>query len=386
MKKWLLTILLLVSLLSACTGKPAPAPAVAAAEPALLTITAEGKLIPAPSAQLSFVQAGVIGEVLVQPGDQTAAGDVLARLVGVETILAEASAARLEQTLAQQALDTMHRSAVRTGADAHQALQKAQKNYENESRGWRLRSTGDASALELALDKYIRAEAGYRAAKTALDQHADKNRDNPQRHNAQQTLDDEKKNLTVRYAGLVQALPAADERVDDKQTALLQSISALELARQQVERLEKGLDREQIAAAEARLKAAEAHLAAAEAALAYYELRAPFAGTIFSINGLTSGEAAQPGSPVIFLANSSQWVVETRDLAEMDIAQVALGQKAKIKLDAFLDETFTGTVAIIDPVGREYLGDMTYMVTIKLDQPDPRFLWNMTAVVTIETE
>jgi hypothetical protein len=27
---------------------------------------------------------------------------------------------------------------------------------------------------------------------------------------------------------------------------------------------------------------------------------------------------------------------------------------------------------------------MTYKVTIALDQPDPRFMWNMTATVTIE--
>jgi hypothetical protein len=47
-------------------------------------------------------------------------------------------------------------------------------------------------------------------------------------------------------------------------------------------------------------------------------------------------------------------------------------------------EEFRGTVSEIDPVGREYLGDMTYKVTITLEKPDPRFLWNMTAIVNIE--
>ncbi len=47
-------------------------------------------------------------------------------------------------------------------------------------------------------------------------------------------------------------------------------------------------------------------------------------------------------------------------------------------------EEFQGTVTEIDPVGREYLGDMTYKVTLTLDEADPRFLWNMTATVNIE--
>ena len=40
----------------------------------------------------------------------------------------------------------------------------------------------------------------------------------------------------------------------------------------------------------------------------------------------------------------------------------------------------------IDPVGQEYLGDMTYKVTVTLDKVDPRFMWNMTATVNINAE
>jgi hypothetical protein len=73
-------------------------------------------------------------------------------------------------------------------------------------------------------------------------------------------------------------------------------------------------------------------------------------------------------------------------LAEIDIAKVAVNDSVSVKLDAFPEEVFLGRVVEIDPVGREYLGDMTYKVTVLLDTPDKRFKWNMTAIVTITTK
>lgn len=77
--------------------------------------------------------------------------------------------------------------------------------------------------------------------------------------------------------------------------------------------------------------------------------------------------------------------METKDLAEIDVANVAVGDPVEVKLDAFPEEEFTGKVTEVDPVGKLYLGDMTYQVTITLDDADPRFLWNMTATVTVFT-
>jgi HlyD family secretion protein len=86
------------------------------------------------------------------------------------------------------------------------------------------------------------------------------------------------------------------------------------------------------------------------------------------------------------VADTSVWIVETKDLAELDIAQVNIGQSVNVKLDAFPNEEFPGKVTAIDPVGREKSGDMTYKVTITLDKADPRFKWNMTATVDIEVK
>ena len=148
----------------------------------------------------------------------------------------------------------------------------------------------------------------------------------------------------------------------------------------------EGLDAnpEILAAAEARLKAANTHVTAAEATMEFYELCAPFDGFLLGLD-LAVGEAVTPTLPIAFLADTSRWIVETRDLAEIDAVNISIGDPAVIKLDAFPDEEFTGTVTKINPVGKLYLGDMTYQITVTLDEADARFLWNMTATVTVDT-
>jgi multidrug resistance efflux pump len=387
MKKFTFPLLLAALLLTACSGAATPAPAsapIAAESPRV--VTAEGTLLPAPAAELAFAQPGIVAEILVTPGDKVAADDALARLDGIETVRAELAAAQLEETLAKQAVDAMQRNALLTGAGAHQALRDAQKAYETESSRWNLGSEDDATDLELAIDDYVLNEKDYRDAKTELDRFADREKTDSRRVEAQEEFDKEKENLAKAYADLLEEIPSADDRLDEDQIALLKSIAALEIARQGVDRLENGIDSEIRSAAQARLQAATAHVAAAEDALSLYELRAPFAGTVTSLDDLTVGEAAPAGLPVIFLADTSTWTVETTDLAEVDIARVAIGDTVTIRLDAFPGEEFGGKVTAIDPVGREHLGDMTYRVTITLDDADPRFYWNMTATVNIETQ
>jgi HlyD family secretion protein len=386
MKKTLLSTLILISLfLTACSGANTP---VVKAEPATEgtdpnTITAEGTLLPSPSVELAFVQGGVVTEVLAQPGDKLAKGDVIARLVGIETVQAELAAAQLEQTLAQQSLDALHRNALLTSAQTEQILLDAQDAYESEANGWNLGNTDEASDLELTLDDYVNAEEEYTKARDKLDSLMDKEESNRERRDAQEDFDKEKESLTKAYADLLTSVAENDQPLDEELTSLLKAIGDLEVAREMQSRLdESNLDPEILAVAEYRLEAAKAHVTAAEATIELYELRAPINGVLLSLD-LNVGEAVTPTLPVAFLADTSHWTVETKDLAEIYMADIAIGDTASVKLDAFPDEEFLGTVTEIDPVGVEYLGDMTYKVTITLDETDPRFLWNMTATVNV---
>lgn len=378
---FVLTALLLTSCGSPATAEPAAEPAIEKVSPN--TVIAEGTLLPGRSAELAFAQGGVVKEILVQPGEQVAEGDVIARLIGIESAQAELAAAKLEQMLAGQSLDALHRNALLTSSQTEQALLNAQEAYESEAKGWNLGNEEEASDLELGIEDYVIAEEDYRAAREKLDSVLGLDEDDRERKNAQEDFDTEETSLAEAYSDLKTAVAENDKPLDEGLAALLSAISTLEIARELQSRLDtSNLDPEILAATEARLEAANAHIAAAEAAVKLYELRAPFDGILLRLDPAV-GETALPMTPVAFVADTSRWVVETKDLAEVDMAGVSVGDSTVVKLDAFPNEEFTGAVTKIDPVGRLYLGDMTYKITIGLDESFPGFLWNMTATVTI---
>lgn len=388
MNKTLVTLLISITLLlSACGGNASAEPTAepAIVDEALAEVTAEGTLLPQRTAELAFAQGGVVKEILVQPGEVVAKDEIIASLLGVESAQAELAAAKLEQTLAQQALDAIHRNALSTSSQTEQALLNAQEAYESEANRWNLGNEDEATDLELRLDDYVIAEENYREAREKLDDVLDLDEDDHDRMDAQEDFDTEQASLQEAYADLRSALAGNDKTLNEELNSLLNAISKLEAAREMQERLnDANLDPEILTAAEARLEATTARVAAAEAAVASRELRAPFNGVLLS-SDLTIGESAPPMMPVAYVADTTRWIVKTKDLAEVDAAHVLVGNPVTVVFDAFPGETFTGVVTAFDPVGKLYLGDMTYQVTITLDEPDPRFLWNMTAVVTVDT-
>ncbi len=389
MKRTFISILILIAfLVTACDGTATPVPTTepAANEIAPTTVTAEGILLPERSAELAFPQGGVVKEILAQPGEQVAEGDVMARLIGIESVQAEFATANLEQTLAQQALDSIHRNALLTSSQTEQALLNAQKAYESEANGWNPGNRDEATELELSIEDYVTAEEDYRDTLQKLNDVLYLNEDDRDRRDAQEDFDAEKESLAEAYADLKAVLAENEKSLDEEIAAFLSAISNLEAARELQARIDdSNLDPEVLAAAEARLEAANAHVAAAKTAIEYYELRAPFIGIMLNID-LTIGEPVLPMTPVTFIADTSHWIVKTKDLAEVDVAKVSAGDSVIVILDAFPDEEFAGSVTEINPIGKLYLGDMTYQVTITLDEADPRFLWNMTAVVSINIE
>ncbi len=146
--------------------------------------------------------------------------------------------------------------------------------------------------------------------------------------------------------------------------------------------LKDGPDPDEVALAEARLESAQTQLKAAQANLDDLELRAPFNGRIITL-GLKAGEAVSPGVPVVILADTSQWHVETTDLTENDFAMISPGMEATINLNAFPEREFRGVVRQIGLLGEERRGAVTYTITLDFDPEDANVQWEMTAFVDI---
>lgn len=430
--------LLLIAILTACAGITAPSPAAESnttAESASNVITAEGKLLPAPAVELAFAQGGVVAEVLVKPGQVVAAGDVLARLVGIKTVQADLAAAQAQYDQAYSAAlaqDKSNRSqdlyknqsgdftlpmwyynqqeqisaAQVAVAEAQRELTEAQDKLAN-----KMKTTG-ADFVKAETD-LAAAQAIYEVAKNLNDRiRSGKDIDDLNRRQLylmQMDLALQARGRDPKWGGLVNGIDndlrdEAQKIFDDAESTLKDAQDAyddaastdgakdVQKAHAQVsiaqERYYTALDYVRVLQTGSQAQtvtAAMTTLDKAKAALEFYELRAPFGGTVLSFN-LSVGEAAVPGSPVVFLADTASWTVETKDLAETEIARVALGQSVIVKLEALPGEEFPGKVTAIDPVGKEYSGDMTYKVTVTLDKADPRFMWNMTANVDIEAK
>jgi RND family efflux transporter MFP subunit len=137
---------------------------------------------------------------------------------------------------------------------------------------------------------------------------------------------------------------------------------------------------QQIAVAQAGVTVAQAALNQAQAALADAEIKAPFAGTVGSMN-LEPGQYVAPGAPLLTLADLSGWKLETDNLTEIDVVHVAVGQPVKFSADALPGQTFDGTVTRIKPRSETKAGDVTYTVEIALAKLYPELRWGMTTSV-----
>ncbi len=171
----------------------------------------------------------------------------------------------------------------------------------------------------------------------------------------------------------------AEVGVAQSQAAVDQAEAAVSQAQVSVTQAEAA-----VAQAESGVRQAQAGLEAAQAALDKTVLIAPFAGTVADVS-LELGEVASPGVPVVTLADFSQWLVETTDLTELDVVALAVDYPVEVQVDAIPDKVIKGTVTDISTVSTLTRGDVTYVVTISLDDAgDLPLRWGMTVFVDVD--
>ncbi len=141
----------------------------------------------------------------------------------------------------------------------------------------------------------------------------------------------------------------------------------------------------QIPFQEARVKSARAVVQNYQAELAKAIITAPFNGLVTKQDAKV-GMSAMSDQELVSMISDSNYGIETF-VPEVYIAQIKLGNKAKVTLNSYgSTENFDATVSYIDPAASQRDGVASYKVELVFDANDERIKSGMTADVEIMTE
>lgn len=405
-------------------------------------IRANGILLPIQKMELSFGTGGFIEAVEVGVGESVSAGQPLAHLdtseatfalQQAEAALATAQAnydlvtagtpveqqaaistANLDLIIAQQALADIYADADLKAAQARQTLAEVQKKFADNQRYLdSLTASANQAYTDAAYANMILAKANLDKAEEAYEPWRNKPENNTTRATmlsklaeAQQIYD-----AAVRkYNGFSGSVNEIDLAQAEANLALAQA--QFTDAQETYEILKDGPDPAEIALAETQIASAQAWLNLAEMggptteqlALAQAQvdaarinlkiiqsqidkmvITAPFDG-LTSVVSANQGEWASPGEMMVEVMDTSHWKIETKNVGELQIGQIEVGQEVQVWVNAFKDEALTGQIVAISPIAIVQQGDTTYTLTIVLAPTDLNLWPWMTAQVEIVIE
>ena len=311
------------------------------------------------NAQLALIESGPIDEQIAvsELGVAAAEAGIIAAAGNQALVLEDTASARILAAEAQL------RAAQATEKQVRDSLNAAEGEEEDILEDQLIAAVANVNAAQATLDE-LRAgatQAERLSAGSAVSQAS------AQRDAAQAQLD-------LLLAG------AREEQLEVARVGVQQAEAALAEAELAVTQAETA-----VAQAEAGLLQAQATVGAAQSALDLMTLNAPFEGIVADI-ALELGEVASQTRPAVVIADFDGWLVETSDLKEQDVVALAVGFPVEISVDALPGETLEGTVIDVSPVSRIVDGDVTYVVTIRLDDTgDLPLRWGMTTSVEIDT-
>ena len=146
-----------------------------------------------------------------------------------------------------------------------------------------------------------------------------------------------------------------------------------------------------ISVIESSLDAAKAEISRSEEALSKTVMTAPMDGVITALNAevgevVLMGTMNNPGTVIMTVADLSRMILKA-EVAESDIARIKENQTAKVHINAYRDQVFSGTVTQIALQRTENLQQNTgyFEAEVEIDLRGQRILSGLIANVDIDT-
>lgn len=389
-KRFLLITVALTLTLAGCGigGEETPTPTLAPVFTSTVSVT--GEVVPAELATLSIQTGGTVDQVLVEPGDEVQAGDLLVKLDTTDAELAvhEAEAqlanarAELERLRAQPRSEDVAATEQQVEvaeADISQAV--AERN--------RLASGAISSDIASENAQVVSAEAARKTAQIDYDQTRRRVEDDDledwKERDAALQLRAAELRLEAAQIRLTSARIGAGPRLEEAEARVRAAEAQRDVAAAQLAQLQAGPADQEITLAETDVAQAQLALEEAQLALERSERLAPFDGTVGRVE-VREGEQIRQGDPLLTLGDLSTLRVETTDLDEIDVAKVEVGQSVDVTFDAFPDRVFQGRITRINPMAAPGGGGVNYTTIIALEELAPEIRWGMTAFVDIDVD
>jgi HlyD family secretion protein len=352
-----------------------------------LDLLIEGRIVPHQWVALSFSGSGLVKEIYFDIGEIVQDGDIIARLSGHEQLNASLAAAELELLSAQQAFESLNKNHKLAKAQAltnritlQQAIESAQINIKNlKEKDWEIE-------IESAKANIVLLENRVEQARDRYDDYEDRSDESLIKAEARINLSNALKQLEEAVA-LLTLLENSDpkleiEKAESDLTLIKEQLAqALEIEAD----LKNGPLPKEMELAQQRLTTAQAGVESAKAALNSLQMVAPFDGVILE-STIKTGQFNLAGQQAIILADTSEWLVETNDLTEIDRVNVRVGQAVTITPDALPDVDIEGYILQISDYYQENRGDITYKTIIQLTGTPAMLEWGMTVLINFITD
>ena len=339
-----------------------------------ITVPTSGNVVAHRSADLHFDTPGIVAQIPVEVGDRVAEGETLAQLetAALERAVEQAELALEEAQLQAQRLEN---------PPSEEDIQLAELAVQQAAQSLTVARLTQASAemqgensIEMAKDALDKTREAYEATIDQLQEHG-----MPLSYGAGATAAYMEAEGNV---GITQV--QSEHQVEQARSQWFAAYQSYQQAVQNLADLKAGPDDVELRRAELQIEQAEVQLERARSNLAAATLTAPFDGVISAVN-MKEDAMAPTQMPAITLLDDREFYIDVT-VDEIEIGKVAVGQTAKVTLDAYPNTPITGTITRISDLPGRSTGLIAYPVRIRLpDAAGVKIRAGMTANAIVQS-